>query len=300
MLSFPVAPMKAGLGTLPHDDEAWAYEIKWDGWRVLAHVDGGRVRLQSSAGHDLTAKYSELGGLANSVNATQAIIDGEVVVLDDNGRPSFELLQQHQRQVVFQAFDIVQMNGLDTIGLGYEQRRSLLNDVVEPGSNWTVPSHRIGGGAELLAVTAANAMEGVMAKKLGSIYVPGKRSPNWRKVKNRTTVNLIIGGFSVGSGSRASTFGSLLVGRYNDTDTDTGALNFAGGVGTGFDAAMLARLDDAMRSRVITSCPFEPKPPRDVLRDATWIRPELTAEVEIAEWTNEGLVRHASFIRLVN
>jgi bifunctional non-homologous end joining protein LigD len=296
MLSFPVAPMKAGLGTLPHDDEAWAYEIKWDGWRVFAHVDGGRVRLQSSAGHDLTTKYTELGGLAGSVNAAQAIIDGEVVVLDDNGRPSFEMLQQHQRQVVFQAFDIVQLNGMDTIGLGYEQRRSLLSDVVEPGPNWTVPSHRIGGGADLLAVTAANAMEGVMAKKLGSLYVPGKRSPNWRKVKNRITVELVIGGFSIGSGSRASTFGSLLVGRYNDS----GAFTFAGGVGTGFDGAMLARLDDAMRSRIIAACPFDPIPPRDVLRDATWIQPDLTAEVEIAEWTNEGLVRHASFIRLVD
>jgi bifunctional non-homologous end joining protein LigD len=288
--------MKAGLGTLPIDDGAWAYEIKWDGWRVLAHVDGGRVRLQSSSGLDFSAKYAELGGLAGSVNATSAIIDGEVVVLDDSGRPSFEMLQQHKRQVVFQAFDIIQLNGIDTIGLGYEQRRSLLNDVVEPGSNWTVPSHRIGGGAELLAVTAANGMEGVMAKKLGSVYVPGKRSPNWRKVKNRTKAEVVIGGFSEGSGSRSSTFGSLLVGRFGEG----GELQFAGGVGTGFNAATLDRLDTAMRSRIISKCPFTPSPPREYVRDATWIQPELRAEIEIAEWTNEGFVRHASFIRLTN
>jgi bifunctional non-homologous end joining protein LigD len=296
VLAFPVAPMKAGIGTLPIEDEAWAYEVKWDGWRLLAHIDGPRLRLQSSSGLDLTAKYDELGGLPAALNGTSAILDGEVVVLDDSGLPSFELLQQHSAQVVFQAFDIVQLNGLDTIGLAYEQRRALLADVLEAGSNWTVPAHRIGGGSELLAATAANGMEGVMAKKLGSLYVPGKRSPNWRKVKNRISADVVIGGFSSGTGSRESTFGSLLVGRLDDT----GNLAFAGGVGTGFDTATLEHLDGEMRSRITDQCPFTPPPPRQYVGDATWIRPELIAEIEIAEWTNEGFVRHASFIGLRN
>lgn len=297
-LSFPVSPMKAGIGTLPADDERWAYEIKWDGYRTIVFVDAtqaeGRVRVQSSSGLDVTTTYPELGGIAANVNATQAVLDGEIVVFDEHGRPSFEGVQRHTTQVVFQAFDVLSIDGHDVTGLAYEQRRVLLTNVLEPGSNWTVPAHRIGGGAELLAATAAQGLEGVMAKRLGSTYTPGKRSPNWRKVKNRVPHEVVIGGYTSGSGNRSGTFGALLVGR-----RDEGAvLRFAGGVGTGFSQRRLDELSARLRALRTDGCPFTPEPPRIYSRDATWVRPELTARIEITEFTNEGYVRHASFIDL--
>jgi bifunctional non-homologous end joining protein LigD len=131
--------MKAAIGALPHDDERWAYEIKWDGYRMIAFVDDHRVRLQSSSGIDMISTYPELAGLHDDVNAASAIIDGEIVVLDADGRPSFEMLQRHDTQVAFYAFDVLQVNGDDTIALPYEQRRDLLGHLLEPGPNWMVP-----------------------------------------------------------------------------------------------------------------------------------------------------------------
>ncbi|MFM2079058.1 MAG: hypothetical protein RJA49_2948, partial [Actinomycetota bacterium] len=140
-LHFPVAPMKAAMGSLPPEieDDRWAYEIKWDGYRALAFVDNGTVRLQSSSGRDMTAQYPELASLADGVNGTSAILDGEVVVVGDDGRPSFEALQRHENPVVFQAFDVLQVNGTDAISLPYEQRRALLAQVLDPGPGWAVP-----------------------------------------------------------------------------------------------------------------------------------------------------------------
>ena len=296
-LHFPIVPMKATLGDLPtaeHDDE-WAYEIKWDGYRTLAFVDDGAVRLQSSNSLDVTAKYPELRGFAEAVNSPSAILDGELLVLDESGRPNFGLLQQHKAQVVFYPFDVLQIAGTDTVSLPYEQRRTLLESLVEPGSNWMVPAYRIGDGAALHEVTAAQGMEGIMAKRLGSPYLPGKRSPNWRKVKNRVQVEVTVGGFNEGIGNRSNTFGALLVG----VPDDDGALRFAGGVGTGFDQKLLESLYATLRSLATPECPFNKLPPRTYLAAATWVRPELRAMVEIAEFTNEGHVRHASFIRLL-
>lgn len=297
VLRFPVEPMKASLGSLPptsHDHE-WAYEIKWDGYRTLAFVDEGALRLQSSTGIDVTAKYPEMAGLAGSVNAPSAIIDGELVVLDPQGRPSFEALQRHTTQAAFYAFDVLQVAGTDTVSLPYEQRRALLEQLIEPGANWLVPAYRVGDGQALLDATAAQGLEGVMAKRLGSPYQPGKRTPNWRKVKNRLRVEVVVGGFNPGTGTRANTFGALLVG----LPQPDGRLKFAGGVGTGFTQARLESLHAALLVRTTTTCPFDPYPPRAEVRNATWVRPELTAVVEIAELTNDGHVRHASFIDLL-
>jgi bifunctional non-homologous end joining protein LigD len=298
-LSFPVQPMKAAMGSLPPeaDDLNWAYEIKWDGYRTLLFVDVGarRVRVQSSSGLDATATYSELGGIWQDVNADTAVLDGEIVVFDADGRPSFEALQRHQTQVVFHAFDVLSVDGHDVIAFPYEQRRELLAKLVEGGSNWTVPAYRIGGGAELLAATAESGLEGVIAKRLGSTYQPGKRTPNWRKVKNRRRVEVVIGGRTAGGGNRANSFGALLVGRYDDR----GVLRFAGGVGTGFSQRTLGELSTRFAALDSPTCPFTPVPPREYTRDARWVEPVLRAEIEIAEFTNEGYVRHASFLHLL-
>lgn len=290
-LTFPIAPMKATLGSLPADDDRWAYEIKWDGYRTIVFVDGGSVRLQSSNLHDVTDQYPELGAVATGVMADTAILDAELVVLDDDGIPRFELVQRHDRPGVLQVFDVLRIDDHDTTDLGYEDRRRLLAQLVEPGDNWLVPSHRVGGGADLLRATDAQGLEGIVAKRLGSSYLPGKRSPNWRKIKHRRRVDVVVGGYTRGEGNRASTFGALLVGREID-----GRLVFAGGVGTGFDQRTLDSLSERLGSITTTDCPFEPAPPAAYRRAAVWVEPLLTVSIEIAEFTNDGLVRHASFV----
>lgn len=300
-LRFPVLPMKATMGstgTVPAGDD-WAFEVKWDGYRTIVFVDDGRVRLQSTAGHDVTQRWPELSGLADSVHARSAILDGELVVFDDDGRPRFELVQSSgvgaPRQAVLQLFDVLQVDGTDTIELPYEDRRRLLDQLVDAEANWTVPSHRIGGGEELVAATAREGLEGVIAKRLGSRYRPGSRTKDWLKIKNRTRVELTIGGFTAGTGRRSATFGALLVG----SPTDAG-LRFAGGVGTGFDQSTLESLAARLRQLAVDECPFDPPPPTAIRRTATWVEPVLCAVVEIAEFTNDGLVRHASFVSLTD
>ena len=294
-LTFPVEPMKARLGGLPPNDDDWAYEVKYDGYRTLAFVDGDHVRLQSTSLHDVTATYPELADLPTGVHADVAVLDAEFVVLDDDGRPRFELVQRHERPGALYVFDVLRIGDHDTIGLPYEDRRRLLDQLVEPGASWLVPAHRVGGGEALLAATGEQGLEGIMAKRLGSTYVPGKRSPNWRKIKNRRTVDVVIGGYTAGEGNRSSSFGALLVGRWQGD-----ALVFAGGVGTGFDQHTLESLHRRLADIGTDSCPFEPAPPAAYLRRAHWVEPQLSATIEIAEFTNDGLVRHASFIRLHN
>ncbi len=303
-LSFPVLPMKATMrasGTLPGDshgdDTTWAYEIKWDGYRTIVFVDGDSIRLQSTSGKDVTDRWPEFGDLPASVNARTAILDAELVVFDDEGRPSFELVQQSgvgsAREAVLHIFDVLAVDGTDTIGLTYLDRRRLLDALVEPGTNWLVPAHRIGDGAALLAATARQQLEGVIAKRIDSTYRPGTRSNDWVKVKNRTTVDLVVGGFTTGSGNRTSTFGALLLGRRVGAD-----LVFAGGVGTGFTHAQLEDIARRLRAIETDNCPFATLPPPTHRRGAHWIEPVHVATIEIAEFTNDGLVRHASFISL--
>lgn len=293
-LGWPVAPMKAVLGTLPHDDDGWAYEIKWDGWRVIVHVADGAARVQSASGLDLTGSFPEFAALAASVNAERAVLDGELVVLDDQARPNFGMLQAHSRPAVFAAFDVLSVNGTDTIGLPYEQRRSLLADVLEPGPNWMVPAHHVGGGADLLAVTGDQGLEGIIAKRLGSTYQPGTRTKHWIKIKHRRREVVTIGGWRTGTGNRSSTFGALLVGVREGE-----RLRYAGGVGTGFTQAVLDDLRDRLARLASDTCPFDPPPPRAETRGANWVQPVLRAEIEIAEFTNDGHVRHASYLGLV-
>jgi len=297
VLSFPVAPMKATLGTLPTDDSGWAYEVKWDGYRTIAFIEGGRVRLQSSNLLDVTRRYPELQPLAEALGVERAVLDGELVVLDDRGRPRFELIQRKEidrREAAYFVFDVLSIDRHDTIALPYEERRRLLRELVEDGPNWQVPAHRIGDGHALLEATAAQELEGVMAKRLGTPYRPGTRSKDWRKVKHRRQAEVVIGGYTPGTGNRASTFGSLLVGRWVD-----GSLAFAGGVGTGFTQRRLEELKARFDELRTDECPFDPPPPSAYRRGAVWLRPELRARVELTEFTNEGYVRQSSFVELI-
>ena len=295
-LSFPVLPMKATMGSMPAGDD-WAFEIKWDGYRTVAFVDGDRVRLQSTSGKDVTDRWPEFRALHASVNADRAIVDAELVVFDDDGRPSFELVQRSgvgsDREAVLHLFDVLSIDGTDLTGVPYLDRRRLLDSLVEPSDNWLTPSHQLGDGEALLAATADARMEGVIAKRVTSTYRPGSRAKDWIKIKNRVRLDVLIGGYTEGAGARSSTFGALLVG----LPTNDGVA-FAGGVGTGFDQPLLESLSARLRALEVMNCPFTELPPAKHRRGAHWVTPTITATVEIAELTNEGLVRHASFVEL--
>lgn len=320
MLSFPVAPMKATLrtsgSTVPPGDD-WAFEIKWDGHRTLAHLVGGVARFQSTSGLDSTSRWADVAGVVDAV-ATDAILDGEMTVIGDDGRPDFGLTQKRidrtRHRAVFQIFDVLQIGAHETIALPYVDRRSLLERLVEPGDNWQVPAHRVGGGAELLAATADHGLEGIIAKRLDSTYRPGTRSKDWLKVKNRRRVELVVGGYTKGEGNRSSSFGSLVVGVDTAAAADPeveralteplahGDVRFAGGVGTGFTGTTLDLLGARLRDLTIDECPFDDPTsiPAALRRTVAWVRPVLRVVVDIAEFTNAGHVRHASFVEVTD
>jgi bifunctional non-homologous end joining protein LigD len=290
-----IEPMKANAGELPANDEGWAYEVKWDGYRTIAWVAGDQLMLQSSNLIDVTAKWPALHGLATHVNADSAVLDGEVVCFDSAGRSRFEWLQQGSHPVTFVVFDVLGINGHETMGLPYEQRRQLLATLVEPGESWIVPafSTGLGSGAALASSTQAAGAEGIVAKRLDSPYVPGKRATTWRKIKHRLRQEFVIGGWTEGTGARSSTFGSVALGYYEGDE-----LRFCGTAGSGFDQARLDSTHRWMKAHELPVCPFTPTPPREVTRVSRWCQPLLIAECAFAEWTAEGLMRHPVFLGL--
>jgi bifunctional non-homologous end joining protein LigD len=279
--------MLAQLGKLPPDDEAWAYEVKWDGYRALAYATGGGLRLVSRNGNDITARYPLLAGLREALGAHEALLDGEVVAFEAGGSPSFQALQRGEGRIAYVAFDVLWSDGEDRMRLPYEERRALLAELLPAGPHWQAPDHHVGGGAELLAAARAQGLEGIVAKRLGSVYEPGKRTGAWVKVKNTARQELVIGGWFPGAGRRAERIGALLVGYHDD-----GALRYAGKVGTGFTQAELDRLAALLAPLAVEQSPFDGAQPR---RGARFVRPELVAEVEFTEWTSEGLLRHPSY-----
>jgi bifunctional non-homologous end joining protein LigD len=319
-----VKPMKAVLGDgLPHDDPdepAWAYELKWDGMRILAYVDPDadpEVRLESSNGRDVTASFPELAGLIDASCGKPAIFDGEAVAFAD-GRPSFGRLQQRMhltkatevalRQaevpVFYEIFDLLFFDGTDTTSLAYDDRRRLLEALLEqaadgegedrPDRCWALSSSH-DDGAALYQAAEANQLEGVMAKRRTSPYEPGKRSRNWLKVKVRLEQELVVGGWLSGEGARSDRIGALLVG-YHDPDAPGSPLRYAGRVGTGFSDGELTRLGALLDERAHLECPFNPPPPVPVTKVAHWVRPDLVAQVAFGEWTSDGILRHPAYL----
>src|SRR5581483_8516421 len=300
--------MKAVLGTMPSDEHGWAFEIKWDGMRLLCMASPDRFQLMSSNGIDATARYPELRALGDALAGHTVVLDGEVVAFDERGRPNFGRLQQRMHlagageiarrveavPVTYVLFDLLHLDGHDVMPLPYLERRRLLMELVPSGDCWTVPGHhREGEGAALLAAAAAQGLEGVMAKRTDSPYLAGKRSPAWRKVKTRLRQEFVVGGWQPGEGNRAGGLGSILVGVYEGD-----RLRYSGKVGTGFNARELDRLGALLAARAIDTSPFDPEPPRAVARVAHWVRPDLGAEVEFREWTSEGILRHPSYLGL--
>ncbi len=293
MVSRPPRPMKAVTGELPSDDDGWGYEIKWDGFRALTVVEDARVGVYSSNAIDVTAKRQELRPLPSGLHVAGAVLDGELVALDEHGHSHFELLQAGEAPTTYVVFDLLELDGHDTIALPYTERRRLLDEVLQPGPTWLLSPWREGDGAALLEASRVQGLEGIMAKRLDSPYLPGRRSPSWRKIKNRRRQEMVIGGWTEGAGNRESSFGAVLVGYY-----DGPTFRYAGGVGTGFTVPVLAELDALLRERETTVCPFEPRPTPKQLRHQRphWVRPELVCEVAFAEWTADGILRHPSYL----
>jgi bifunctional non-homologous end joining protein LigD len=296
--------MLATLGELPKDDANWSYEMKWDGVRALTYLQDGRVRFTSRNDIDVTVSYPELHSLAEQLGETQALLDGEIVSFDEAGRPSFKRLQQRMHvasaatarrlaesdPAVYLIFDLLHLDGRNLFDLPYTQRRKLLEGLELDGDSWQIPPAFTGDGAHAVEASKQQGLEGIMAKRSGSRYLPGRRSPDWVKVKNFRTQEVVVGGWSPGKGRRAGTVGALLLG----VPTSEG-LRYVGQVGTGFTDAMLRDLAERLGHIARKTSPFSPDVPRADARDAQWVAPQLVGEVMFGEWTGDGRLRHPSW-----
>ncbi|MQA95634.1 MAG: DNA polymerase LigD [Streptosporangiales bacterium] len=298
--------MLATIGELPRGSwvARFGYEVKWDGVRVIAYVPGGAepVRATGRRVNDVTARYPELAALAGQLGRHRAVLDGEVVALDEAGRPSFERLQ-HRMHVVpgaallrevpvtYVVFDLLYLDGRELFGLPYGDRRELLDGLeIQAARVQTPPSFPAASEADaedLLRATAEQGLEGVIAKRLDSTYRPGRRSGDWLKVKTFRTQDVVVVGWKPGQGRRAGGVGSLLVGVY-----ENGELRFAGHVGTGFTDRILDETARLLAPLEVPDSPVAGGVPPDVERDAHWVRPELVGEVAYAQWTGDGRLRH--------
>ncbi|MFN8150145.1 MAG: non-homologous end-joining DNA ligase [Solirubrobacterales bacterium] len=293
--------MKAKLAELPVDDDGWGFEIKWDGVRAIAYCAADSVRLVSRTARDITAAYPELVALSDALDGAKAVLDGEVVAFDDAGRPSFQRLQRrmHVREadqvrrlrdevpVTYVAFDLLVVDGEPLLGLPYAERRARLEALGLEGDHWRTPAYHRGDGASLLELTSAQGLEGIVGKRLDSLYRPGKRGRDWIKVKNVVGQEVVIGGWLPGKGRRAETLGALLLGYWEGEE-----LRFAGKVGTGFDDPELRMLLERLEPLRRDSSPFSADSGRQPERAAIFAEPELVAEVGFTEWTDAGTLRH--------
>jgi bifunctional non-homologous end joining protein LigD len=297
-----IRPMAAVLTTdTPRDDENWGYEIKWDGIRAIAYCETGRLQLQSRTLRDITPTYPELRALAAELGSTDAVLDGEIVAFDDGGKPSFERLQGRMNlaseaavrrrmadtPVTYHLFDVIYLDGRSLMDLPYTERRERLEALGLNGPNWQTPSYHRGDGQSLLDLTRERGLEGLVAKRLDSRYLPGKRTRAWLKVKNLMGQELVIGGWLPGQGRRSGTLGALLVG-YNEEEDGEMQLKYAGRVGTGFTDAELDRLAGLLEPLRTKKSPFAGRQPP---REAVFVEPELVAEVAFREWTNARTLR---------
>ncbi|TMR88115.1 non-homologous end-joining DNA ligase [Nonomuraea basaltis] len=300
------APMLAQLGTLTSvQGPGWAVEMKWDGVRALAYLENGAVRLMSRNDKNITPAYPELQLMAGATGGRAAVVDGEIVAFDEAGRPSFEALQprMHQRNpalvaelvravpVTFMAFDILHLDDAALIALPYTERRELLESTFTPGYRWEVPVWFADQAERALDSSRQLGLEGVVCKRLNSPYRPGRRSGEWTKVKNVSTAEVVIGGWSPGGGRRSGMIGSLLLGAYDEH----GRLLYVGHVGTGFTQAMLRDLQHRLAPLARPDPPFAEPVPREHARDAHWVEPRVVGEVQYAEVTGDGMLRHPSW-----
>ena len=321
-----IEPMLATLSDRAFDDPDWLFEIKWDGYRVQAIVAEGKVRIHTRNGHDAATYFPRLlGPPARWLSADDAIIDGEVVALDPNGRPDFSLLQARISQstggrvpgmygrgartpegggpeaaaadvdaadapLVYQVFDLLRHDGRSLLDVPLEERKRLLRAIVIDGSNVRFAAHIVGEGSVFYRAAEAQGLEGIVAKHRRSHYQPGRRTAAWLKIKSRPEQALIVGGWTPGEGN-AKELGAVVVGVMDD-----GRLRFAGKVGSGFDARARRQLRDRLDALASDVVPFDPSPgSRPDLRGVHWIEPRLVIRAELGGWSRDGLVRQSAY-----
>jgi bifunctional non-homologous end joining protein LigD len=288
-----IHPMLATPIAKAFDNPDWLFELKWDGYRAVAFIDDGRLRLVSRNQNDLTAQFSELGTIPKFVSAGRAILDGEIVALDDEGRPSFSLMQQRtgfqpgKRRlpgregvpVVYYAFDLLYLDGFDLRRVVLEQRKGLLQDRIAAGTVIHFSDHYAEKGLDLFAAAKQRGLEGIVAKRRGSAYQE-RRSNDWLKIKITQRQECVIGGYTDPEGSREY-FGALVLGLYDRQ----GRLIHVGQVGTGFDHKTLKEIFARMQPLKTKQNPFHGE--IGGLRKVHFVRPELVAEIKFGEWTHE-------------
>lgn len=287
-----IAPMLATHGSVTALKAGqWAFEGKWDGYRLLIEADHGAFRVRSRRGREVTQEYRELRWLADDLADHHVVLDGEAVVLDSSGVPNFHEMQNRGRgsRVEFWAFDLLYLDGRSLLRARYRDRRKLL-EMLAAGSRLIVPDLLPGDGKEALEHSAERGWEGVIAKKRDSTYQPGRRSSSWIKDKHWNTQEVVIGGWKAGEGGRSSGIGSLLMGI-----PTAGGLHFAGRVGTGFTDRDLANLKKTLAPLHTDESPFDPPLPRSEARGVTYVRPELVGEVRYSEWTPDDRLRQSSW-----
>jgi bifunctional non-homologous end joining protein LigD len=300
-----IPPMAATLTNRGFRDDDWLFEIKWDGYRIEAVVRDGTARIYTRNGNDGEAYFPKLLTKASWIEAQEAIVDGEVVAIGEDGLPDFSLLQEAtggaSTRFVYQAFDLLHLDGRSLLNVPLESRKQLLRSVLRAADTRVrFADHVVGEGLAFLEAARKQGLEGVVAKHRRSVYEPGRRARTWLKIKVRPEQELVVGGWTPGEGA-ASELGALVVGYYEGEGKDR-KLHFAGKVGSGFNAQTRRKIRDRLKPLATDDSPFDPPPPKDYkgrwggeLRHVVWVRPEVVIRAELGGWTRDGIVRQAAF-----
>jgi bifunctional non-homologous end joining protein LigD len=297
-----IPPMKATLASAPFSDPDWLFEVKWDGYRVEAVLRDGRVRLYTRRRQDAANYFPDLADASGWIDATQAIVDGEVVALDEHGRPQFSLLQDHtgirtgrapggkrrseSAQIVYQAFDLLHLDGQSLLAVPLEERKRLLRSRLRPHPLVRYAGHVDTDGLAFFEAARRQELEGIVAKLRRSPYEPDRRSRSWLKLKVRGEQEVVVVGWLPGQGTHKD-LGSLIVAVRSGE-----RWVHAGQVGSGIDTRTRRELRQQLEESERPDSPLDP-PPR--LKDARWVEPRLVIRVEFAEWTADGLLRQAAY-----
>jgi bifunctional non-homologous end joining protein LigD len=287
--------MLATLADAVPRGDGWAFEVKWDGYRAIATVSQSETTLTSRNGNDLTARFEHVAKeIAKAVKTPDCVLDGEVCALDDVGRSSFSAMQQGKAgtPLVYYVFDVLEIEGEPLVDVPLVDRRKRLEALLDKRNRTVRVSDTFDDGTALLQAATEQRLEGIMAKRLDSRYVQGKRTRDWLKIKTHGEQEFVVAGYTKGTGRRATSFGSLVLGVYEGDE-----LVYAGNVGTGFNGKEIDKLLDKLRPLRRDTSPFRevPKMPKVRKSDVIWVEPKLVAEVEFAEWTHDGRLRAPSY-----